>query len=669
MAFQVPSVFTAIDKVTAPTRVMSRSVSRFSLISSNSLNRIDRSAIRALRSINRLVGGFGLFLGTAAAFQVLGGAINVVADYEQANANLAAVTQVTTRELNQLKDSSFALGASTKFTATEVAGLQTELGKLGFTVPEILNSTAAVLSLASATNTELAQTATQVGSALRAFQLDASEAGRVADVFAASTSKSALDMTKLDVALSQIAPVANQFGFSIENTVALMGKLADAGFEASTIATSTRSIILNLADSNGKLAKALGQPARTLPEVTKAFGELRDRGIDLASMLNLTDKRSVAAFANFLEGSESINKLSKELDNAGGTAQRMADTQLNTLQGRLAILNSAYQGLLLQQDKNNTGFLASIKLIVEVATEVLSLAGGFAKATDELNRHQRRVRSLANMTIRLLKIVKAIIIVYVTWKALVISTTIAMKAYNIVLLLTVRRTALVRLMTIRLAASWKALNVIMAANPIGLIIAAIAALAVGIHVMTNNWNEWGAAVSLSLGPLGLLISFLQSIEKHWDLVGKSFQRGGFIGAIKAIGLVIVDAFLFPMQQLLEIIKDFTGLDLGVEATRTARNIALRRLDELAGLSPVVGPVTPVAPPPSPLANITLPPPTEPIDLPSLQTQLFGDQQTNVGGKIEISVKDDEGRLNVDASQVSENVDVKVQRGFSFSTEE
>lgn len=668
MAFVVPSTFTAIDKMTAPMRKMGKGVKGFARVTNNALNRVDRAAIRATRSINSLTGGFGVFIGTAAAFEVVRNGINIIADYEQANANLAAVTQVSDRQLNQLKDSSFALGASTKFTATEVAGLQTELGKLGFTVPEILDSTSAVLSLASATNTDLAQTATQVGAAIRAFQLPTSESARVADVFAASISKSALDMTKLDVAMAQIAPVAKQFGFSIEDSVALMGKLADAGFEASTIATSTRSILLNLADSNGKLARALGQPARNLTEVTSGMIKLRDSGIDLASMLELTDKRSVAAFANFLEGAEGINDLSLAMSRAGGTAERMARQQLDTLNGRLAILNSAYQGLLLQQDKSNTGFLESLKLTVDVAAEVLNLASGVSKTTDVLDDQQKKVRVLAERTMFFLKIAKNLLIIYGIWKAGTIALTAVTTIYNTVIK---AQAVLTRAVTV---AQW-AWNVAMSANPIGAIIALIVALSATVAVAVSHWETWGAALALFMGPLGLLLSMLQELRLGWDKIKAAFKKGGFIAGIKAIGLTLLKALIKPMEQLITIIEDFTGLNLGGKVLRAATASIERSINQLAGtanFAPMRGPLAPAPLSPPLLSQITLPPITEPINLPGLERQLFNQQienTTEMQGNITISVKDDQDRLNVDASEVSENIDVKVQRGFTFSNAE
>ena len=68
-----------------------------------------------------------------------------------------------------------------------------------------------------------------------------------------------------------MAPVAKAFGFSIEDSTALLGQLANAGFDASSAATATRNILLNLADANGDLAKELGRPIKNAEDLAAGF--------------------------------------------------------------------------------------------------------------------------------------------------------------------------------------------------------------------------------------------------------------------------------------------------------------------------------------------------------------------------------------------------------------
>lgn len=563
-AFQVPSVFTAIDKFSRPVQKMQRAGTRFASSVRGAVARADATFVRFGRTIKNTLGTFGLFIGLTAGLSVIGGAINIIADYEQANANLASILGVNVDQTFALQSASKQLGATTAFTAAEVAGLQTEFAKLGFTQKEILGATEGTLALAAATKTELPQAASQVGAAIRAFGLDASEAGRVADVFAASTSKSALDMSKLDVAMSKVAPVAKQFGFSIEDTTAIMGTLSNAGFDASTMATSTRSILLNLADANGKLAKQLGKPARNFEDITSAMVTLQKRGIGLGEMLDSTDKRSVAAFATLLEGSEKTKVLQAALKDAGGAAQEMADKQLNTLQGRATILNSAYQGFILSLDEGNGKFSTAAKRVLEVATEILSLASGMAVAKEELTGTALANRVLAERIIWVIKVVAKLTAGYLALKLVMFTMRKVQLAYNIVLGITNAlqgksliglRANSVAMMTsakvTKLGASAMRIFGIatkIALGPIGLIILGITALILGVRQMIKNWNTWGQVVALLMGPLGMIIFIIKSIADRWGEVKAAFADGGIIGAISKIGEILRDALVVAIAE-------------------------------------------------------------------------------------------------------------------------
>lgn len=144
-----------------------------------------------------------------------------------------------------------------------------------------------------------------------------------------------------------VGPVAKAFNFQIEDTLALLGKLADAGFDASMSATATRNILLNLADGNGKLAKALGEPVKTLPELVVGLKKLKEQGVDLNTTLELTDKRSVAAFNAFLTASDKIVPLRDQITGVDKELTDMADTMSNNVKGSIAGLSSAWEAFML----------------------------------------------------------------------------------------------------------------------------------------------------------------------------------------------------------------------------------------------------------------------------------------------------------------------------------
>ena len=281
-------------------------------------------------------------------------AYKTISNFEQANANLASILGATSDQMEKLEKAAVALGSSTRYSASQVTGLQTELAKLGFTVKEITDMSPAVLNFAGSVGTDLASAAALAGVALRSFNLGSEQTEDALGTMAVACNKSALSFTYLQNSFSTIAPVAKTYGLSLKDTIALLGTLANAGFDASSAATATRNILLNLSDTNGKLAKALGGSVHSFEDIMAAMKKLRDQGVDLNTTLELTDKRSVAAFNTFLDGAESAMELRGELEDVNGKLQEMAEQRANTVEGAIDGMKSAWEGLVLSF-RNSSG--------------------------------------------------------------------------------------------------------------------------------------------------------------------------------------------------------------------------------------------------------------------------------------------------------------------------
>ena len=553
-AVKIPAEFRAVDKVTHIAKKMTSGVRRFAKNSSAAMRRFDSRVTRSINGLKRKVGSFGAYIGGAALFGALSAGIGVMADFEEANSNLASILQVNVDQTAKLQANSKKLGATTAFTASQVTGLQTEYAKLGFTEQEILKVTESTLSLAAATKTDLGQAASQVGATLRAFNLDAQHGARVADVFALSTSKSALNMEFLNTAMAIVAPVASKFGFSVEEVTTLLGKLADSGFDASSAATATRNIMLNLADSNGKLAKSLGRPVKDLPSLIAGLDNLNKKGIDLNKALKLTDKRSVAAFATFLGGTKKTLDLNEALEKAGGSAQKMADKQLDNLTGKTTILKSAYEGFILSLDDGSGPYSDTFKNIVMVATEMLSLASGTAKAKSELTGAELEIRNSAETTMSFAKALLYIAAVYKT-------VSVALGIYSTV------KTAYTAVTTAAAAAQTTFAVALWAATwPILAIIAAVAA----IIAIFYYWDDITAWFSKQWKR------YTEWFGERWNKVVKWFKEFDFKEFFKDIGRSILKFLLAPIQGLLMLLSKLPG-KIGKIAS-----LGLEKLGDLTG---------------------------------------------------------------------------------------
>ena len=305
------------------------------------------------------IGAQAVVSGVVALFTKLREGVGSVVEFEFANSRLAAILGTTSDQIKELTLDAKRLGATTKYTASEATELQIELAKLGFTRKEILDATESVLRFAQATGAELGEAASLTGAALRMFNADTRETERYVSAMAVATTKSALSFSYLATALPIVGPVAKAFNFSIEDTLALVGKLADAGFDASMSATATRNILLNLADTNGVFAKSLGGPVRTLPELVAGLQKLKEQGVDLNSTLEMTDKRSVAAFNAFLTAADKIVPLRDQITGVESELGNMAHTMEDNAKGAIASLSSAWEALMISLGKN-TGVLSGI---------------------------------------------------------------------------------------------------------------------------------------------------------------------------------------------------------------------------------------------------------------------------------------------------------------------
>ena len=314
----------------------------------------------AMKSLAGIRAGWVAAAGVVARLtKAFSGAVNTMKDFEQANVNLSTILGVNVKEMEDLTNEAMRLGGSTRYTASEVTALQTELAKLGFNQGQIKAMEEPVLNFATAVGAQLPEAAALAGATLRMFELKATDTEDALAALALSTNKSALNFGYLQTAMSIVGPVARTFGFGVKDTTALLGVLADSGFDASSAATATRNIFLKLADANGELAKSLGGPVRNFDELISGLQALDEKGIDLATTLELTDKRSVAAFNSFLRGADSAAELRNELELTDGALKEIADTRMNTFEGSVLSLKSAWERFVLVL-RGTTGVLKKI---------------------------------------------------------------------------------------------------------------------------------------------------------------------------------------------------------------------------------------------------------------------------------------------------------------------
>jgi|11_taG_2_1085331.scaffolds.fasta_scaffold03354_5 hypothetical protein len=267
------------------------------------------------------------------------GAVKRFAELESATARVGAVTNATGIELESLRKNTLDVAGATTFTAVEIAGLQTELGKLGFSAAEIQQSTLAIANAAQALGVGLSDIAKKVGVSIRAFNLDASQAASVADTLTSAINGSALSFESFGTSIAYVAPIAGQLGITFQETAAAMGVLADSGFQASRIGTGLRKILLEVGESGESLKETLTSlkgEQLSLNEITEVFG-----------------KTAVAQATVLINNIDKLEEYSGKFGELGAATQASAK-QIDTLSGKFKLLNSAFDAFLIKLADTST---------------------------------------------------------------------------------------------------------------------------------------------------------------------------------------------------------------------------------------------------------------------------------------------------------------------------
>jgi len=420
--------------------------------------------------VSKMKKGFLIGAGAmAAGFAAFGvSSIKTGMEFDSAMSQVSATMGKTNKEMldevgevdlawghfsGNLREYAQEMGAHTKYSATESAEALNYMALAGYDAQKSMEMLPSVLNLAAAGNMELARASDMVTDASSALGLSQEETTDMVDKMAMAASKSNTSVEQLGDAFLTVGGTAkNLKGGTTELSTAL-GILADSGIKGSEGGTILRNAILSLTAPTSKAKgelEALGVSAydsegnmRGLDEI---FGDLN------SSLSNLTGEERAEALGKIfnkrdLKGIEALlgnagqrwDDLSGYIDEAQGSAQKMADTQLDNLEGDITLLKSAFEGLK-----------------IGVSDKLTPVIRKFVKALTWCIDHAKTLGPI----ILGLATAFTVFAVAINIGPMIQKVTAAMAAFNAILL----------------------------ANPIGLIVAAIAGLVVAFIALWKN-NE------------------------------------------------------------------------------------------------------------------------------------------------------------------------------------
>ncbi len=283
-------------------------------------------------------------------------------EFDAAMSEVAAISGATGEDLKALEDMAKEMGRTTKFSASEAAEGLKYMAMAGWDTQQQLDGLPGILNLAAASGEDLGTVSDIVTDAMTAFGMEAAQAGEFADVLAAAASNSNTNVSMLGESFKYVAPVAGALGFEAKDAATALGLMANAGIKGSQAGTALRTLLTNLVKPTKESATAMDELGISLTdadgnmkELSDVMGDLRGAFRDLgpdqqafyaAQIAGQQGMSGLLAIVNAAE--DDFNDLSGAINNSTGEAERMAAEMQDNLAGRLTELKSALEGLALQ---------------------------------------------------------------------------------------------------------------------------------------------------------------------------------------------------------------------------------------------------------------------------------------------------------------------------------
>lgn len=284
-------------------------------------------------------------------------AAKVGGDFEAQMSRVKAISGATGSSFEELRQQAIDLGAKTAFSAKESAAGMENLASAGFNAKEIMEAMPGLLDLAAVSGGDVALASENAATALRGFNLDASQSGHVANVFAKAAADTNAEVGDMGEAMKYVAPVANTMGLSLEEVAAAIGIMSDAGVKGSQAGTTLRGALSRLAkptkpmiekmqelgisfyDASGKMIPLKDQISVLKKSFTGLTQEQKNNALvtlygqeSLSGMVALVDK-----------GPDALGKLTSSLENSDGAADKMARTMQDNMNSSLEQMMGALE--------------------------------------------------------------------------------------------------------------------------------------------------------------------------------------------------------------------------------------------------------------------------------------------------------------------------------------
>lgn len=350
--------------------------------------------------------------------------LKVIAEFDKSMARVRSLmmgageaTAAMNVEFGALKDTVMALGATTKFTAGQVAEGAVIITQAGYNAKESIDVLRATLDLAVAGQVEMSEAADTLTKTIAMFQKETTDAAHVADIYAAAVNYSQTNMTELANAMTYVGPVAETFGLTLEETAGYLAVLANNGISASKAGTSLRQLMMNIQQPTAKAAQVLNAYGLNLRELQRqgmsSEQALRHILTTLSEVGRLGSVVRVTALpsAEILgKNNEDIIEMLEGLKDIDDYAKKVAENNMDNLKDQFIQLASAVQDTLIKFGeftggtdaltealKNSAEYIrAENTNMADLVTDLMLLGGVLLAARGRWKNYSKAVKDAQN---------------------------------------------------------------------------------------------------------------------------------------------------------------------------------------------------------------------------------------------------------------------------------
>lgn len=310
-------------------------------------------------------------------------AVATGAEFDTKMSQVAATMGLTVDQIGELRDFAQEMGAKTVFSATQAAEALNYMALAGYDTEKSMSMLPTVLNLAAAGDMELARASDMVTDAQSALGLTMEQTTAMVDQMAKTASKSNTSVTQLGDAMLTIGGTAKFMAGGTDRLQTVLGLMADNGIKGSEAGTHLRNMLLKLSAPTDAGAQKIEELGLQIFDAEGKMRDMQDIILDLGeAMSSMTEAEKVTTISelfnardlsavNALLGTsrERWEELGAAVADASGSAEKMAETQLDNLNGDITLMKSALEGVKIQF---SDGITPAIRNVVKLITNVLS---------------------------------------------------------------------------------------------------------------------------------------------------------------------------------------------------------------------------------------------------------------------------------------------------------